>query len=47
MDYYDEEFESAYKPNYEIVDDRAQPLVDLAMVILVIAGLIELARLIF
>lgn len=47
MDYYDEEFESAYKPQYEIVDERAQPLVDLAIVVLGIAAIMELIKIIF
>jgi hypothetical protein len=45
MDFYDEEYEKAYKPRYEVVDEKATALVDLALVVLAIALLIEILRL--
>jgi hypothetical protein len=47
MDFYDEEYEKAYKPRYELVDEKATALVDLALVVLAIALLIEILRLSF
>jgi hypothetical protein len=47
MDFYDEEHEKAYKPNYEFADERATVLVDLALVVLAIATIIEIFRIAF
>jgi hypothetical protein len=47
MDFYDEEYEKAYKPRYELVDEKARVLVDLALVVLAIAVVIEILRLTF
>jgi hypothetical protein len=46
MDFYDEEYEKNYKPSYNYIDDRTKILVDLSIVALLLAGVIELFRLI-
>lgn len=44
MDFYDEEYEKSFKPSYSYFDERTKVLVDLSLVALAIALIIEIIK---